>query len=145
LTQEAADEAVQAALRLLRHRDRSGAQLDRALGSRGFSEGTRATALATLERTGLVDDDGFAQRRAAALAERGAGNALIRHDLGRAGLADEVVEAAVAALEDELTRAGRIVERRGASQKTSRYLAGKGFSDDVVREIVARAGDEAIG
>ena len=42
-------------------------------------------------------------------------------------------------------RAQRIVGRRGASAKTARYLAGKGFSDDVVRDVVARERDEALG
>jgi SOS response regulatory protein OraA/RecX len=136
---------VQEALRLLRHRDRSIAQVDRELEKRGVDDADRAEALATLERTGIVDDGRYAERRAATLAERGAGDALISHDLTAAGVALELVEAALAALEDELDRARRIAARRGVSPKTARYLAGKGFSNDVVREIVARSGDEALG
>jgi regulatory protein len=136
---------VQAALRLLRHRDRSLAQVDRALRARGVEDSVRADALATLTRTGLVDDDRFAERRAAMLAGRGAGDALIAHDLKAAGVPPDVIDDAVAALEDEHARARRIVRRRGASPKTARYLAGKGFSEDVVREVVARAGDDALG
>jgi SOS response regulatory protein OraA/RecX len=144
-TRGGSDDAVQAALRLLRHRDRSVAQVDRELQARGFEDDARAEALATLGRTGIVDDTRFAELRATTLAERGAGNALIAHDLTGAGIAPDAVDGAIAALESEQERARRAVQRRGATPKTARYLAGKGFSEDVVREVVARAGDEALG
>jgi SOS response regulatory protein OraA/RecX len=55
------------------------------------------------------------------------------------------VEQVVAALEGERERAERIVARRGQSAKTARYLAAKGFSQDVVHAVVARAEDDALG
>jgi regulatory protein len=136
---------VQAALRLLRHRDRSVTQLDRELEARGVAADVRAEALATLSRTGLLDDARFADSRARALAERGAGDRLVRHDLAAAGLAPDVIEEAIDALEPESERAARIVARRGRSAKTARYLAAKGFSDDLASAIVARDDDEALG
>jgi regulatory protein len=136
---------VERALRLLRHRDRSRAQIEGELEARGVEEPAREAALATLERTGLVDDRRFAEHRARTLAERGAADALIRHDLVGAGLDRDVVADALSLLEPEAERAGRIVERRGSSPKTARYLAGKGFPDEIVRAIIARAGDEALG
>ena len=145
LEQGGHDDAVQAALRLLRHRDRSVTQVDRELAARGVEESARAEALATLARTGIVDDARFAERRAGALAERGAGNARIAHDLTAAGIAAEHAREAIAALEHERDRAERIVQRRGGSAKTARYLAGKGFSEEVIREVVARAGGDALG
>jgi hypothetical protein len=60
-------------------------------------------------------------------------------------VAFDVVEGAIADLEPEGERAARIVARRGSSAKTARYLAAKGFSDDLISAIVARAGDEALG
>jgi SOS response regulatory protein OraA/RecX len=39
----------------------------------------------------------------------------------------------------------RIVERRGNGVKTARYLAGKGYSEDVIRAVVADSRDEPIG
>ncbi|HJR96172.1 MAG TPA: RecX family transcriptional regulator [Gaiellaceae bacterium] len=140
-----ADAAVDAALRLLRYRDRSAAQIDQALAAREIGADAREDALETLRRTGLVDDYQFAERRAATLAARGAGDAFIRHDLEAAGIAPGVVEDVLAGLEGEQERARRIVERRGASSKTSRYLAGKGFSTDAVHAAIARAGDEPLG
>ena len=79
------------------------------------------------------------------LADRGAGNERIRHELGFAGVDRELAEAAIASLESEADRAERIVGHRGASVKTARYLAGKGFSDEVVHHAVAHPGDESLG
>ena len=139
------DDAVQAALRLLRHRDRSAAQVERELAARGVDRDSCERALETLRRTGLVDDARFAERRASALAGRGAGDALIRHDLAAAGVSGEVVEEAVASLGGEDERAARVVARRGAGPKTARYLAGKGFSHDVIQAVVAPGRDETLG
>ena len=80
-----------------------------------------------------------------ALAERGAGNAFIRHDLMLAGVDDDALEHALATLEDEGMRAERIVARRGGGAKTARYLSRKGFSEDTVRAVVARDDDDALG
>jgi SOS response regulatory protein OraA/RecX len=140
-----ADAAVEVALRLLRHRDRSAAQIDQELEARGVGTDSRADALETLRRTGLVDDNRFTERRAVSLADRGAGDAFIQHDLEAAGIAQDVIEDALAVLDSEHERARRIVERRGASPKTARYLGGKGFSADVVHDAIARAGDEPLG
>jgi len=135
--------AVETALRALRHHDRSAAQIDCHLAARGISEHDRIEALATLSRTGLVDDRRFAEARAAGLAARGAGDAFIRYDLRLAGVDDDVIEHALTALEGERVRAERIVRRRGVGAKTARYLVGKGFSEDIVHAVVARAGDDA--
>jgi SOS response regulatory protein OraA/RecX len=73
------------------------------------------------------------------------GDERIRHELEFAGVDPEIAEAAIGSLESETQRAERIVARRGASAKTARYLAGKGFSDDVVHAAVAHARDEPLG
>ena len=57
-------DALDQALRALRHRDRSTAEVDRYLESRGVGEDERRTALETLTRTDLVDDRRYAERRA---------------------------------------------------------------------------------
>ena len=134
--------AVDAALRALATRDLSVHDLDRKLGERGFGDREREAALETLERTGVLDDERVSRNRAETLAARGAGNALIRHDFRRAGVTPELVEAAVRQLEPEAVRARAVVARRGAGPKTVRYLASKGFSDDVVADI---ASDEPSG
>ena len=139
------DDAYEAALRALRHRDRTEYEIDDHLRGRGFSEDDRSRALAILHGHGLVDDERFARLRVAALAERGAGDALIRARLAEAGVAHELVDVALEAVEGEVGRARRIVESRGASPKTARYLHGKGFSDDVIGAVIAEGDDGALG
>jgi len=139
------EDAVECALRALRYRDRTGLEIEEHLRARGFSDEDRSQAVETLCRTGLVDDERFAQARASSLAERGEGNALIRAKLAGAGLARELVDDALDAVEPEATRARRIVARRGTSPKTARYLVGKGFSEGVVRSVIAERGDDELG
>jgi regulatory protein len=138
-------EAFDVAARALSRRERTTAQLSRYLAERGFAEDERAAALEALTRTGVVDDARFAESRAAALAERGAGDAFIRHDLRGAGSTDDEIERALDAIAPERDRAERIVERRGLSPKTARYLVGKGFSEDTVGAVVARGRREGLG
>jgi regulatory protein len=142
-------DAVEAGLRALHHRDLSAADLDRRLAAKGFGEAERESALETLARTGLLDDRRFAEARAAALAARGAGDALVRHELVRAGVGEDLVTDAIALLEPESERALRIAERRGPGQKTVRYLSGKGFSEDslsaLAGRLVASANEDELG
>ena len=131
-------DAVEQALRALRYRDRTTAELSARLEKRGVGAAEREQALETLERIGYVDDERFARTRAEQLAARGSGDALIRHDLEGRGVAAEQVEAALEALEPERERAARLVEQRGRSVKTARYLASRGFGSDALEWVVAR-------
>ena len=140
-----ADDALECALRALRHRERSLDQVDRHLQARGFSEAERGQAIATLVRTGLVDDIRYAEARAGSLAGRGAGNELIRYELAEAGVSSELVEDALERLEPEVTRARRIVVSRGGGGKAARYLSAKGFPDAVVRTAVAEESEDELG
>ena len=138
-------DALDHALRALRHRDRSTVEIDRYLESRGVTDDERRTALETLVRTDLVDDRRYAERRGHSLADRGAGNALIRYELARAGLDPAVVDDVLASLRPERERAEAIVARRGAGPKTARYLAGKVFSNHVAETFIAQPRDETLG
>ena len=141
----AESDALETALGALRYRDLSEHELEQKLAARGFAESDQAQAVATLRRTGLLDEGRFAEGRAASLASRGAGDALIRDALRRAGVPPEVAEEAVVALEPEMQRALAVVERRGSGPKTSRYLATKGFSRDTIAEVVASESREELG
>jgi regulatory protein len=140
-----ADDAFETALRALRHRERSAEELDRRLAERGFPEKARSDALARLTRTGLLDDVRFARARAESLARRGSGDERIRQELRAAGVAREIAEDAIVALDPEWIRAERVVAKRGASPKTVRYLSANGFSAEVVAGTVASDGGEALG
>jgi SOS response regulatory protein OraA/RecX len=138
-------DALETALGALRYRDLSEAELEQRLATRGFAEHERGDAIATLRRTGLLDDHRFAQGRAASLVGRGAGDALIRDALERVGVPPEVVDDALEALEPEAERARVIAERRGRGPKTARYLNGKGFSGETVAEFVASERPDELG
>ncbi|MBA2463188.1 MAG: RecX family transcriptional regulator [Actinobacteria bacterium] len=137
--------AVELALRALRVRDRSAAELDARLSERGVAAAERRDALEALVRVGYVDDERLAQARAAALAERSSGDALIRADLEARGVSTELIERAIAALDPEGVRAERVVARRGGGQKTLRFLAARGFDEEALEALVAQVTDGAIG
>jgi regulatory protein len=138
-------DALEIAVRALRARDRTVAELETRLAERGVGDAERSDAIETLARAGFLDDGRVACARAAALADRGAGDALIRADLVQRGVAAELVEEALGALEDESTRAQRVLARRGRSPKTVRYLASRGFGEETLEEIVARSTEGTIG
>jgi len=130
------DPALEHALGVLRHRDRSVRELDERLRLNGFSGPECEQAIATLLRTGLLDDRRFAEARAVSLAERGAGDALIRHRLESVGVASEIVDDALLAVPPEVERARLVLSRRGGGPATARYLAAKGFSEDVLDSLL---------
>ena len=132
-------EALQKAMRELRFRDRSTARLRERLAAAHVPAQAAEEALAALTRAGLADDARMARARATSLAERGAGDAAIRHDLEQQGLEAPVVEEALAELEPEEARAARVVEARGASLATARRLARKGFSTESIEHTVGDA------
>jgi SOS response regulatory protein OraA/RecX len=136
-------DALARAARALRPRDRSRQALEDRLATAGVRAPARAQALETLERVGLVDDARMAEARAVALAGRGFGDAAIRYDLEREGIAPELVEQALSALEPERERAEALVTRRGAGVTTARWLAGKGFDAGTIED--ALGGSEELG
>jgi regulatory protein len=127
------------AARALRAHDLSERRLAERLDRRGLSPRERDDVLETVASAGFVDDGRFARRRAAALAERGYGDAAIDADLERQGIPVELRRDALEALPAEAERAAAIVARRGKSARTARFLAGKGFGADAV-EAAAAAG-----
>jgi regulatory protein len=137
--------ALDTAVSALRRRDRSAAELAARLEARGIAPTEREGALETLGRAGLVDDERVARDRAAALAERGSGDDLIRDDLEQRGIGPDAIAAALAALAPESERAAAIVVRRGASARTARMLAARGFGEEAVHAAVAWTSDEWVG
>ena len=125
-------EALDAAARALVHRDRSRAAVRAKLAAAGIAPWAREQALMSLERAGVLDDHRFARSRAAALAARGSGDALIRAELLEADVPEELIGAAIDELEPERERAIRIVAERGETAATGRRLARRGFSEDAI-------------
>jgi SOS response regulatory protein OraA/RecX len=132
-------EAMTRAARALGWRDLSKQELDDRLARSRVAPADRSEAVDRLTHAGAIDDGRFAARRAELLADRGVGDELIRHDLVGRGVEKVLVEEAVGGLEPELMRACRLVEQRGASVKTARHLARKGFSRDAIEAACADA------
>lgn len=130
---------MERAARVLRSRDLSTAELDARLDGARIAPAVRGETIERLTAAGAVDDERFARSRAQALADRGAGNRLVRHDLETRGIEPSFIEAAIDELEPESVRAVRICARRGAGPKTARYLARKGFSEDVIESLCSEA------
>jgi SOS response regulatory protein OraA/RecX len=128
-------EALNVALRALRHRDHSRSRLEARLAERGTSTATVEDALETLARAGLVDDARVGTARAEQLAGRGFGDAAIRFALEGEGLAAEVVDGALAILDPEPERARRLLDARGRTPKTVRWLAAKGFDAATLEDL----------
>ena len=130
-------EALRASTGALRHRDLSSRELEERLRRRDVAPADRDAAIEALRSAGLLDDERAARSRARSLAERGYGNAAIRADLERRGVAGETIEAAVCELEPESERAAAVVVRRGGGASTARLLARRGFAEDVVETAMA--------
>jgi SOS response regulatory protein OraA/RecX len=131
-------EALDVATRALVHRDRSRASVRARLSAAGIAPWASEQALDTLERAGIVDDDRFAHARAAVLAARGSGDALIREELLAAGVSEAEVGRAIAALEPERERAIRAAATRGDTPATARWLARRGFGQDAIEAALPR-------
>jgi regulatory protein len=130
-------EAMEQAARVLRRRDVSAAELDARLDRARIAPAVRSETIERLTDAGAVDDARFARARAQALADRGAGDLLVRHDLAGRGIAAPAIEEAIALLEPERVRAARVCGRRGSGAKTARYLARKGFSEEAIESSCA--------
>jgi SOS response regulatory protein OraA/RecX len=125
-------EALVVAGRALRRQDLSERGIAERLARASVAPAAVEESLAVLSRAGLVDDARFARTRAANLADRGYGDAAISYDLERQGVGPELIREALERLERESERARRLVERRGPGVATARYLAAKGFGEEVL-------------
>ncbi len=136
--------ALELAAEALARRDHSTAELAASLERSGVDATEAAQAVERLAAAGYVDDERAAASRAEALAARGYGDAAIRCDLEGRGLAPPAVQAALATLEPEAERARRLLERSGASARTARRLAARGFdAESLEAAFAARAGGNA--
>jgi regulatory protein len=129
-------EAMDAAVRALSRRELSAHEVDERLRHRGITPRERAETVAALRETGLVADQRAAGSRARVLAERGLGDAAIRHDLSRRGIASGLIEAAFAELVPEAERAKQLSATLGRGTRAARTLTRRGFSAESIEGAV---------
>jgi regulatory protein len=128
------------AARLLARAPRTEAELEARLVTLGYRAATAAVTVARCRDLGWVGDAAYARERACALRRRGAGSLRIAADLGGRGVAQDVVDAAVEASRDgapEVEWARRALARVGGPRPRAwRALAGRGFPEDVIAELL---------
>jgi regulatory protein len=127
------------AARLLRHTARTEADLEARLVALGYGRETAAATVARCRELGWVGDGAFAHERARALRARGAGSLRIEADLTARGLPEELVAAAVEASregEPEVEWARRALGRTRDVARGWRFLASRGFAEDVIVELL---------
>lgn len=143
--------ATDACLRLLAVRARSQHELLTALGRKGFSEPVCERALEKLRGWGYLDDERFAQERAAVLLQRGRyGPRAVQQRLEAHGLSPEAATRAVSSASgavefDPEAAARQVLEKRGLSgrklepkerARAGRLLVSRGFSEDVIQRVL---------
>ena len=126
---------------------------------RDFDEHTAAAAVAKMDELGLLDDAGFARRRAAELLRKRKSRRELLQDLAAKGVDRETAAAAVEALRPEdaaeagedpdLASARALVARQyarklaeGKTQQVMAALARRGFSHSVIKAAVGEAVEE---
>lgn len=144
------------ALRALARREHSRAELARKLAPHAVDQ-PEASALAQIERllddlaaSGLLDERRAAEAVVAAQARR-FGGARLRQTLRTRGLPAEVAADALAAVAaSELDRAREVWRRRfgavapdaAGRARQARFLAGRGFGTEVIRQVVRGLDDD---
>jgi SOS response regulatory protein OraA/RecX len=128
--------ALSAAAKALRVRPLSERRLRERLRSRGVGPDAERSALESLSDAGLIDDARLAEGRAAALAERGWGDAAIAARLTGEGIPSEHVEAALVTLVPEADRAARVARSAADPRKAWALLARRGFDADTIEAVV---------
>ncbi|HNL97089.1 MAG TPA: regulatory protein RecX [Accumulibacter sp.] len=135
------------ALRLLARREYARSELARKLlATSGEAAPVLNALLDELSAEGLLSDQRYCETRVA-LRGRKFGDARLAGELRAQGLAGDLVEAALAAGEDEVSRARRLWQRRFAGQSPTtadpadnarqvRFLAARGFSSETIRRVL---------
>ena len=141
--------ALDKAMDLLALRDHAAGELYQKL-CRKFDPHTAAAAVARVGELGLLNDAGFARRRAAELLRKRKSRREILQDLAAKGIDRETAADALAALmpadgeeDPDLASARALVERQyarklaeGKTQQVMAALARRGFSHAVIRAAV---------
>ena len=154
---DASEQCYLAALRILKYRFNSAAELRRKLRAKRFERDVIEAAVARLAKEKWLDDARYA---AAYIRSRGLskkGKLRIRRELMRAGVADDVIATAVTEnvdADEERARALALAQRRmpilarrfepdAVRNKLTAYLLNQGYDAALVRDIVKQVSSRA--
>lgn len=138
------------ALRLLARREYARAELARKLAAYAESAEELESLLDDLSEHRLLSDERYVEMRLNTRSAR-YGNARLAQELRSSGVGVELVDAALATVEDELARARQVWQRKygdsgGATDPAERarqtgFLMRRGFSGETIRRVL-RGGHE---
>jgi len=148
-----AERCYLSALRILKYRFNSVAELSRKLRAKQFDRETIEAAIARLRTEKWLDDERFAAAYVRTRALKSKGGLRIRRELMRAGVDDETIARAVSAnvsADDERERATAIAQKRlpnlvarygadAARNKLTAYLLKQGYQAALVYDVVAES------
>jgi regulatory protein len=138
--------ALENAYRLLAHRPRSSAEIQRALHKKTYAPETIDAVLTQLQTQNYLDDRAFAdywveQRNTF----RPRSHLALRQELGEKGIAREIIEVALENVDEE-EGARRVAEKQATRwanlperefrMKAGRFLQGRGYAYDVIRVVI---------
>lgn len=140
-------DAFTQATRLLASRDKTRAQVVQGLERRGYTPEEVRAAVERAQALGYLDDRRVAQRKARAELVGGwAGDALLGR-LTQAGLPESLSREAIAEAAQELgwspldAARGLLTARHLTGARAARFLASRGFDEDVVERLVRLPGE----
>jgi regulatory protein len=146
--QDSHEAAYQKALGFLDYRPRSSTEVRKNLEKHGYETEVIEQVLERLGRSGLVNDDQFAQTWVDNRSEfRPRGRRMLSMELRQKGLGDEAIEAAISGLDEvELaTQAARKYQRKLQGlpkpefrRKLAGFLARRGFGYDAIEPVLER-------
>lgn len=142
------DRAKDAAYRFLTSRVRSEFEVRRKLKEKGFNNDTIALAIERLKELRLLDDGDFALRMTKDLVNlKGCGRYYIQRKLKEKGIGPETIEEAIESVFTEISefetaekvalrRLRMPIENPKERARIGRYLQGRGFSWDIIKEVL---------
>ncbi len=143
--------ARERALRLLGYRERSVAELARSLEDDGFPRVVTTPIVTSLQASGLVDDERFAEHFVRTKLSAGLGARRILQELAERGVDKDLAEATLAAAgpaEHEVERVRALVQAhpprdRRERERLLRKLVAKGFAAGTVLDVLRQTDSES--
>jgi regulatory protein len=150
--QDEREVAYMKALRFLDYRPRSRAEVRKNLEKHAIAPEVITDVFKRLERSGLVNDERFAQDWVKNRSEfRPRSRRALAYELHQRGLADSAIRKALEGINEETlayqaaakqARRYRDLSERDFRNKLGSYLARRGFSYEIIKDVVARVWNE---
>lgn len=120
--------------------------MKRRLSQWGFADDVCERVVEELRADGWLNDERYAENRAESGLRKGWGPRRLKHDLQAQGVEGELASVSLEALEVDwdaqaLLQARKALARGKSPDQAARWLAGRGFSGDVIRRALRLAAD----